>query len=90
MQNQPAPASFLQEVHWFAAQLRVITPNLDTKQQHKTATDTGTGISSDMVKDNNKIRVACLLLQVMPPDVLEKAVGSPLREISAHTPQLKQ
>ena len=85
MQYQPAPASFLQAVHWLAAQLRVLTSNLDTKQQHKATTDAGTGISGAMVKANNKIWVVCLLLQVMPPHVLEKAVGSPLRQISAQT-----
>jgi len=81
----PAPASFLREVHRLAAQLRVLTPNLDTKRQHKAATDAGTGLSGAMVKANNKIRVASLLLQVVPPDVLEKAVSSPLCEISAQT-----
>jgi len=85
MRYWPALASFLQEVHRLAAQLRVLTPHLNTKRQHKAATDAGTGISGAMVKANNKIRVACLLLQVMVSDVLENAVGSPLCEISAQT-----
>jgi len=85
LEYRPAAPSFLREVHRLAAQLRVLTPNLDTKRQHKAATDAGTRISGAMVKANNKIRVACLLLQVMPTDVLEKAAGSPLCEISAQT-----
>jgi len=35
MQYQAAIASFFQEVHRLAANLSVLTPNLDTKWQHK-------------------------------------------------------